>query len=100
VDTSDGTKVADATWASVERFQVIKDEFCCSIAPEICIEVMSPANDWDEMMGKRALYFNSGAAEYWICDDLGNIRFFDQTGELSRSKMCPGFPAKIQEKTP
>ena len=35
ISTAKGTKVADVAWASEERFQQIKDETECSIAPEI-----------------------------------------------------------------
>jgi Uma2 family endonuclease len=97
IETSDGTKVADATWSSAERFQVNRDMFSCSIAPEICVEVSSPANAWDEMMRKRDLYFQQGALEYWLCDELGNVRFFDHTGEIDCSRLCPAFPNRIGE---
>ena len=97
VETDEGTKVADAAWSSSGRFQVNKNEFSCSIAPEICVEILSPNNDWDEMMGKRDLYFQKGAQEFWLCSEAGGLRFFDPTGELSRSKMCPEFPDQIAD---
>ena len=97
VDTKDGTKVADVTWASNERFQVIKDEFSCSIAPEICVEILSPSNTWEEMMGKRQLFLERQAIEYWLCDEAGQMRFFDRTGELKASRQCPDFPFQIEE---
>ena len=39
IDTMEGTYVADAAWVSAQRFKVIEEEFSCSIAPEICVEV-------------------------------------------------------------
>ena len=41
IKTQHGTKVADVAWASEQRLKLISDEAECSIAPEICIEVMS-----------------------------------------------------------
>ncbi len=40
ISTEKGTKVADIAWASEERFKIIQFEAECSIAPEICIEVL------------------------------------------------------------
>ncbi len=96
VDTPEGTKVADTTWASAERFQINKDAFSCSIAPEICVEILSPSNDLDEMMAKRDLYFNKRAREYWLCDEFGRMTFFALAGEIPRSAMCPEFPSRIE----
>src|SRR5437870_608212 len=52
VETPEGTKVADVTWSSGERFQINKEKFSCSVAPEICVEVWSPTNDWELIMEK------------------------------------------------
>ncbi len=97
VDTPEGTKVADVAWSSLDRFRINKERFSCSIAPEICVEVWSPANDWDLMMEKRALYHSKGAVEFWNCDERGILRFFNETGELPRSGMCPEFPTRIED---
>ncbi len=96
VDTPEGTKVADTTWSSPERFKVNEHAFSCSVAPEICVEVLSPANDLTEMTAKRDLYFLKGAQEYWLCDQVGAMRFFNRSGELARSVMCPEFPLRIE----
>ena len=44
IATEQGTKVADVAWISPERFKEVRDETECSIAPEICIEVISASN--------------------------------------------------------
>lgn len=95
VDTPEGTKVADTTWSSPERFKVNEEVFSCTLAPEICVEVLSPTNDHSEMMAKRDLYFQQGAQEYWLCDEFGAMTFFNRSGELPRSVMCPEFSARI-----
>jgi Uma2 family endonuclease len=95
IRTSKGTKVADVGWASHKRLTSIRNEAECSIASEICIEVMSPANTNEEMLEKRDLYFESGTKEVWICDEDGNIAFFSRTTELENSFLAPGFPRRL-----
>lgn len=96
VETSDGVIVADVAWSSPERHQINKETFSCTVAPEICVEVLSPANDSLEMDRKRALYFERGAFEYWTCDEIGHIAFFNRTGALAKSELCPAFPTRIE----
>jgi Uma2 family endonuclease len=95
IDTSEGTYVADATWSSPERFKIIKDEFSSSIAPEICVEVWSPSNSAEEIEMKRRLYFEKGAVEFWYCDADGRVSWFDNSGGISKSALCPGFPRQV-----
>jgi Uma2 family endonuclease len=96
VRTRQGTKVADVAWASTQRLELIRDEAECSVAPEICIEVMSSANTEEEMLDKRKLYCENGAEEFWICDQKGQFRFFSPDKELARSLLLPEFPATIR----
>lgn len=72
------------------------DDDASSIAPEICIEVLSPGNTPDEIESKRSLYFASGAVECWTCDENGRMRFFDRDVELSASRLVPRFPHRIE----
>lgn len=96
IKTRKGTKVADVTWVSAERFEQIKREADCSIAPEICVEVLSSSNTTDEIREKQALYFERGAEEVWICNKHGKMSFADHTGKLKQSKLAPDFPHKIE----
>ena len=97
ITTNKGVKVADVAWASSDRFSVIKNETACSIAPEICIEIISASNSAKEMKEKRDLYFEHGAEEFWLCDENGNITFFDKDGRINNSKKAPKFPKKIEQ---
>lgn len=96
IKTAKGTKVADIAWCSEERFKKIAGETECSIAPEICIEVLSYANSGNEMREKQALYISAGASEFWICDENGNMAFFDASGLLKTSNLIPDFPHKVK----
>lgn len=93
--TPKGTKVADVVWASDQRLQQIKHETECSIAPEICIEVLSDSNTEKEMMEKKQLYFQQQAHEFWLCDQQGNMRFFNPENELAHSELLPDFPVRV-----
>ena len=95
VRTEKGTKVADVAWCSTQRLQRIQNEAECSVAPEICIEVMSPANTEEEMREKRVLYFANGAEEVWLCDRNGRFTFFLSPKKSGKSLLAPNFPKSL-----
>lgn len=96
IDTSDGVKVADVVWCSAERFDQIQDEMSASIAPEICIEVKSIGNTFGEMEFKKQLYFSSQALEVWLCNEEGQMKFYNLQGELTQSLLVTTFPKQIK----
>ncbi len=61
----------------------------------VCIEVLSSSNTGDEIEGKKALYFEKGAKEVWLCNRSGDIEYFDQGGRLAMSAFFPHFPQKL-----
>lgn len=95
ISTSKGTKVADVAWASKERLKIIQSEFECSIAPEICIGIMSMSNTLSEMIEKKALYFECGAQEVWVCENDGSINFYAIESKIETSAIAMNFPKKI-----
>ena len=97
VRTAKGTKAADVAWFSTARWLIVEDDFETSIAPEICVEVLSPGNTGGEMKSKRKLYFEAGALEVWVCNTEGHMRFYDQSGELEQSQLVPAFPQNIRK---
>jgi Uma2 family endonuclease len=94
--TADGIKVPDATWISrvyAEELEA-KEPLVLERAPEICVEVLSPSNSEPEMNEKRALYFEAGAREVWLCGLDGKKEFY--TPDLSAaSRLCPLFPGQL-----
>lgn len=99
VKTRAGVKVADVAWASGETYRVIRGaiqgEAACPIAPDLCIEVLSESNTPQEIEEKKALYFERGATEVWLCGQGGEIEYFDERGAMSDSVLFPGFEKKI-----
>jgi Uma2 family endonuclease len=65
------------------------------LAPELCVEILSPSNTEDEMDGKRRLYFSQGAKEVWTCDRDGEMTYFDRKGEIPQSQLFPDFPKTV-----
>ena len=95
IETKDSTKVPDVVWASNATIARRSNEISWLSAPEICVEVLSPANTTEEMDKKRFLYFERGAMEVWLCSWDGNMTFYGTTGKLKNSEFCPTFPDTI-----
>lgn len=95
IQTIDNIKVADVVWCSEERLSIIEDEITATIAPEICVKIISSSNSQAEIKLKMDLYFQAKAEEVWFCDGEANMRFYNQKEELKYSKLMPDFPLKI-----
>ena len=96
VETRDNTKVADVSWMSRTRHRQLRGASTYTVAPEICVEILSPSNTREEMMGKKELYFDAGAEECWLCDVTGEMTFLSPAGFLRGSPLCPEFPSRVQ----
>ena len=95
ITTEKGVRQADVTWASGNRVQEMEEAGDPpTIAPEICIEVMSGSNDWDEMEEKRRLYREKEAVEVWVVTEDGEVHFFGDK-ELKKSQVAPNFPSQL-----
>jgi len=97
IATPKGTKSPDVVWMSDDRWREMEETGDpTTIAPEICVEVMSPANTEDEMSEKATLYFEAGAEEVWIVEEDGHIQFLGQDGdELDQSRIAPDYPSHV-----
>jgi len=98
ISTLDGVRAADVGWYSEGRFNQVRDQIAFEIAPEICVEVLSPCNTPSEMTAKKRLYFEAGAVEFWICDEAGRMSFFlcgQPDLSAPKSAFCPDFPATV-----
>jgi Uma2 family endonuclease len=100
VSTLDGVKAVDVGWYSEQRFQTVRGQLAFEVAPEICVEVLSPRNSEAEMRTKRELYFEAGADECWICNLSGQMSFYHQAAPnipKSQSTLCPEFTPLISD---
>ncbi len=100
VSTSGGVKGVDVIWISNNRLSRALTDNLLVEAPEICVEVISPANTVQELEEKRRLYFEAVAEEVWVCGPEGDMAFFlksNPTAEADASILCPAFPARIND---
>lgn len=97
ISTSEGIRAADVVWISLERLERSKKRNVLTIAPEICVEVLSPSNLRSEIDEKKRLYFEAGAEEVWLCDMEGRLFIYlaSAPDEPARSALCPSGPERI-----
>jgi len=86
VMTEIGVRVPDVAWASDAFVRGNGETTPCPTAPEICVEIRSPANTDAEISAKTRAYITAGAHEVWVVDESGAIRYFDSAGEKRASK--------------
>ena len=99
ISTSEGVKLADVAWISSGRLAKARRKNLLVIAPEICVEILSPANRRGEIEEKKRLYFEGGAEEVWIIGLKGRVNFFLRGAPdtaVKSSRLCPEFP-KVME---
>ena len=96
IDTAKGTKVADVAWASPEFVAAHGLQTPYPVAPEVCVEVVSPSNSAVELNQKIEAYLAKGAKEVWVCAEDGTLRFHSYEGEIPESKIVAGMPSKIE----
>jgi Uma2 family endonuclease len=95
IQTEEGVRAADVAWVSHERRASRPNDPAYLIAPEICVEVVSPSNLQEELEERKRLFFQKGALEFWLCALDGKMSFFDPGGQIPRSKLCPEFPKQV-----
>ena len=100
VSTINGVRAVDVGWYSEARYRAVRGQLVFDIAPEICVEVISPSNTISELQEKKQLYFEAGANEVWLCNLDGSMEYFASTSpDVSslRSDYFPEFPGQIDE---
>lgn len=100
IQTSKGVKVADVAWASNEFFAKYGETTPLPVAPEICVEILSPSNTTNEMNEKIDLYLAKGAHEVWLCDENGTLSIHTHEGQIKVSRIVNDFPQNILEACP
>jgi Uma2 family endonuclease len=95
IATPEGVKTPDVVWMSPQRWEKMQATGDpTTLAPEICVEVMSASNTDAEMQEKRALYRSVGAEEVWVVDEEGQIRFYADDA-LEASHITPECPNAV-----
>ena len=100
VSTINGVRAVDVGWYSEARYRAVRGQLVFDIAPEICVEVISPSNTISELKEKKQLYFEAGANEVWLCKLDGSMEYFMSTSpdeSSPTSYFYPEFPSQIDE---
>jgi Uma2 family endonuclease len=92
IQTQQNVKVADVAWASQRFLDKYLEIDPFPVAPEICVEIISPSNSTKEILEKIGLYIAAGAFEVWTCNLEGEMRFYDAEGAVLQSNRVPEFP--------
>jgi Uma2 family endonuclease len=96
LSTVDGVKAIDVAWLAPNRPEIAAEPILLTRAPDICVEILSPSNSGSEIDEKRALYFDAGTVEVWICNLDGSMSFFSSAQQqVAASSICPDFPGSI-----
>jgi Uma2 family endonuclease len=61
-------RIADVAYVSGKRWNANPESKFLEGAPELVIEVLSPANTASEIRDKRKLCFDHGSREFWVAD--------------------------------
>jgi Uma2 family endonuclease len=85
VSTSEGQRVPDVSWAAQPYWQAHFDEASASVAPPLCVEIVSASNSFEEMQIKIAAYLGAGAIEVWLVGKDRTARFFAAGAEIDAS---------------
>lgn len=89
--TDIGVRVPDVAWASREYLAANAEASPAPRAPEICVEIVSPANSDQEIHEKIRAYLAAGAQEVWIVSEDGEVHFHNAAGD----QPATSFPVRL-----
>lgn len=87
IETDLGIRVPDVAWASPDFMRLHGTMSPLPRAPELCVEVLSPANSPPEMRQKTAAYLAAGATEVWLVAESGTIEILNEQGRIETSSL-------------
>jgi Uma2 family endonuclease len=87
VETEIGMRIPDVVWASPAFIESHGDEKQFRVAPDLCVEVLSPRNTRAEMAEKRVAYLAAGAKEVWLVAEDGVAEAYTSAGRVSTSTL-------------
>ncbi|NHZ71697.1 MAG: Uma2 family endonuclease [Aquificales bacterium] len=103
----DHIRAADVAFISHERLAQAQEEGFLDVAPELVVEIMSPANTWTEAQEKLAEYFAIDVKIVWIVDPQleqvhvyhspEQMKLLRKQDELTGEDVLPGFTIALTE---
>lgn len=86
VRTAEGVFAPDVLWCTEEFWQARRGQTPLESAPQLCVEVASPANTLQDLHAKANAYLGAGASEAWIVFPRSRrVEFHGKAGALQRS---------------
>ena len=103
----DRVRAADVLYISNERYAKRKSKSYLDIAPELVVEILSPADPAQELTQKLREYFEIGVVLVWVVDpearivyayrSLTDVREFKETDALTGDEVLPGFNVPVAQ---
>jgi Uma2 family endonuclease len=103
----DHIRAADVAFISHERLAQAQEDGFLDVAPELIVEIMSPANTWTEAQEKLAEYFAIDVKMVWIVDPQleqvhvyrspEQVKLLRKEDELTGEEILPGFTIPLTE---
>jgi Uma2 family endonuclease len=104
----DTVRGPDVSYYSAERLPLDQEpEGYPAVAPDLCVEVLSPSNRTAPIREKMREYFQRGVRIVWIVDpedrtvavyrSLDEGRIFHENATLTGEDVLPGFTCRVAE---
>jgi Uma2 family endonuclease len=103
----DTVRGPDILFVSTARMQAYPSNSFLGMAPELCVEILSPSNRPKEMKEKVREYFGAGARHVWIVDPMRervtvyrsvtDMRILTKTEQLDGGDVLPGFQLPLKQ---
>ncbi len=87
IETDIGMRVPDVAWVSAELLGRHWNDKEFRVAPELCVEVLSPTNTRIVMAEKIAAYLAAGAKEVWLVGEDGVPEIYTSAGRVVTSTL-------------
>jgi Uma2 family endonuclease len=100
----------DVALVSVERWPLTRPvpaTNAWAVVPNLAVEVISPTNTWDEIIGKIGEYFRAGVQRVWVVvtsaeqvhvyDSPTQVRILTRDQELTDETLLPGFRLPLSQ---
>jgi Uma2 family endonuclease len=85
--TDRGIRVPNVGWMPAEKWDQFKGRTPLPIAPDLCVEVLSPGNTREEIAMKTGAYLRAGAREVLVVGLKGEVEFYGTEGKRATSAL-------------
>jgi Uma2 family endonuclease len=105
--SDDTVRAPDVAFVRAERVPALRSKGFAKGAPDLAVEILSPANTFRQMHRKIRQYFATGCQVVWVVDrDLQEVEVFHADGSsqtliatdtLAAPTLLPGFTVTVAE---